>query len=79
MDEHERGSKDFIVRQLCAKKGDEVRIIHQLHYIAWPDHAVPASVKPLLEMVALARDIQPEDLPPLLVHCRFVNKFTYLI
>lgn len=33
----------------------------QFHYWAWPDHGVPALVRPLLDMVRLIRDCQASE------------------
>ena len=41
----------------------------QFHYWAWPDHGVPALVRPLLDMVRLIRDCQASETLPLLIHC----------
>ena len=47
----------------------EERTVCQFHYSAWPDHGIPAQVKPLLEMVRLIRDCQSSETLPVLVHC----------
>lgn len=53
-------------------EGDVVvleRTICQFHYTTWPDHGVPNSVQPILELVRLIREVQPADDKPILVHC----------
>lgn len=50
---------------LCAV----TRTVVQFHYWAWPDHGVPALVRPLLDMVRLIRDCQASETLPLLIHC----------
>lgn len=45
------------------------RTICQFHYTTWPDHGVPQSVQPLLELLYLVRDVQPAEDKPILVHC----------
>lgn len=45
------------------------RTICQFHYTTWPDHGVPDSVSPILELVRLVREVQPSEEKPLLVHC----------
>ena len=45
------------------------RTICQFHYTTWPDHGVPDSVSPILELVRLVREVQPTEDRPLLVHC----------
>ncbi|KAK3913474.1 Tyrosine-protein phosphatase non-receptor type 12 [Frankliniella fusca] len=47
----------------------EERTVCQFHYSAWPDHGVPPSVRPLLDMVRLVRDTQASETLPVLVHC----------
>jgi len=45
------------------------RTICQFHYTTWPDHGVPDSVGPILELVRLVREVQPTEEKPILVHC----------
>lgn len=45
------------------------RTICQFHYTTWPDHGVPNSVQPILELVKLVRNVQTSEDKPLLVHC----------
>lgn len=45
------------------------RTICQFHYTTWPDHGVPDSVHPILELVRLIREVQPDEDKPILVHC----------
>ncbi|XP_050721216.1 tyrosine-protein phosphatase non-receptor type 12-like isoform X2 [Eriocheir sinensis] len=47
----------------------EERTICQFHYVLWPDHGVPETVRPLLDMVRLVRDYQASETLPVLVHC----------
>ncbi|XP_023236807.1 uncharacterized protein DDB_G0283357-like isoform X1 [Centruroides sculpturatus] len=60
---------DFLVRTLKACWEDETRTICQFHYATWPDHGVPTSVQPILELVRLVRDCQASEALPVLVHC----------
>lgn len=45
------------------------RTICQFHYTTWPDHGVPDSVQPILELVRLIREVQLSEDKPILVHC----------
>lgn len=45
------------------------RTICQFHYTTWPDHGVPDSVQPILELVRLVREVQPAEDRPIVVHC----------
>ncbi|XP_071476318.1 uncharacterized protein [Diadema antillarum] len=65
----QRVTKDFMIRTLKATKDKEEKIFNQFHYTAWPDHGVPTSVGPILEMIKLVREYQPEEEPPIVVHC----------
>ncbi|GIY57192.1 tyrosine-protein phosphatase non-receptor type 12 [Caerostris darwini] len=60
---------DFLVRTLKACWESEERVICQFHYTTWPDHGVPNSVQPILELVRLIRDCQASEAVPVLVHC----------
>ncbi|XP_050721220.1 tyrosine-protein phosphatase non-receptor type 22-like isoform X3 [Eriocheir sinensis] len=65
---------DFIVRTLKINYitdggNSEERTICQFHYVLWPDHGVPETVRPLLDMVRLVRDCQASETLPVLVHC----------
>ncbi|XP_045621473.2 uncharacterized protein [Procambarus clarkii] len=65
---------DFMVRTLKIKYSfdsgkTEERTICQFHYVLWPDHGVPETVRPLLDMVRLVRDCQASETLPVLVHC----------
>lgn len=46
------------------------RTLKQLHYVTWPDHGVPDSIPPILEMLVEMRSIQAHDNPPIIIHCR---------
>ncbi|XP_054720691.1 uncharacterized protein LOC129230317 [Uloborus diversus] len=60
---------DFLVRTLRARWEGEERVLCQFHYTTWPDHGVPRSVQPILELVRLMRDCQASEAVPILVHC----------
>lgn len=60
---------DFLVRTFKVSADNEERTICQFHYTTWPDHGVPSSVQPILELVRLMRDVQSSESRPILVHC----------
>lgn len=60
---------DFLVRTFKVCADDEERTICQFHYTTWPDHGVPSSVHPIIELVRLMRDVQSTESRPILVHC----------
>lgn len=60
---------DFLLRTLRARCGPEERTLCQFHYWSWPDHGVPTSVGPIVDLVRLVRDCQASEALPVLVHC----------
>lgn len=46
------------------------RTLKQLHYMNWPDHGVPDSIPPILEMLQDMRVFQEQDDVPICIHCR---------
>ncbi|XP_069489467.1 tyrosine-protein phosphatase non-receptor type 22 isoform X2 [Ambystoma mexicanum] len=65
----ESSKPDYVIRTLNAKLDNENRIIYQFHYRNWPDHDVPASIDPILDMISEIRLYQPDDNIPICVHC----------
>ncbi|XP_071817069.1 uncharacterized protein [Apostichopus japonicus] len=61
--------RDYKERLLRAKKGNKEKDFHQFHYTAWPDHGVPDTVSPILELIQKARKLQPNEKTPIIVHC----------
>lgn len=51
----------------------EIRTVHQFHYKNWPDHDVPSSIDPILELISEIRCYQPDDSIPICIHCRWVS------
>ncbi|XP_070549929.1 tyrosine-protein phosphatase non-receptor type 12-like isoform X2 [Ptychodera flava] len=62
-------SQNVILREICGRKGNEERKIHQYHYNAWPDHGIPTSPLPIIKMMADVRQLQPHDDKPIVLHC----------
>jgi len=60
---------DFLVRTLKVTADSTERTVCQFHYQTWPDHGVPTSVHPILELVRLMRDVQASETRPILIHC----------
>ncbi|XP_041092103.1 tyrosine-protein phosphatase non-receptor type 22-like isoform X2 [Polyodon spathula] len=65
----EENKGDYVVRILKATLFNECRAIYQLHYVNWPDHGVPDSLDPILEMIWEMRSYQEHDDVPLCIHC----------
>ncbi|XP_006824308.1 tyrosine-protein phosphatase non-receptor type 12-like, partial [Saccoglossus kowalevskii] len=64
-----RLSQNVVVREICARKGDEQRKFTQFHYQAWPDHGIPSSSLPIINMIKAFRKLQPHDNIPIVIHC----------
>ncbi|XP_054159607.1 protein kinase 4-like [Oppia nitens] len=60
---------DFLVRTLKVTADSKDRTVCQFHYQTWPDHGVPNSVHPILELCRLMRDVQISETRPILIHC----------
>ncbi|XP_056414310.1 tyrosine-protein phosphatase non-receptor type 22 isoform X2 [Hyla sarda] len=60
---------DYVIKLLAVTYGNEIRIVHQIHYKNWPDHDVPSSVEYILQMIQDIRLLQRDDSPPICIHC----------
>ncbi|XP_003793907.1 tyrosine-protein phosphatase non-receptor type 22 isoform X1 [Otolemur garnettii] len=67
--EDEKRKSDYIIRTLKAEFNSETRTIYQFHYKNWPDHDVPSSIDPILELIWDVRSYQEDDSVPLCIHC----------
>ena len=54
-------------------------MVTQLQYTAWPDHDVPRSATPLIELNKTLRAVQGNRKQQLLVHCRYPKKYVLLV
>jgi protein tyrosine phosphatase len=61
--------EDVVLRNMVAEVDNEQLFVQQFHYTEWPDHGVPDTVDPILDMIQMVRDAQPGDEPPIVVHC----------
>lgn len=61
---------NMMLRDLViTKKNSKTRNVSQLHFMDWPDHGAPETYETILHLLKLARNKQPNDDAPLLVHC----------
>nr|AAH55377.1 Protein tyrosine phosphatase, non-receptor type 22 (lymphoid) [Mus musculus] len=67
--EAEKKKSDYKIRTLKAKFNNETRIIYQFHYKNWPDHDVPSSIDPILQLIWDMRCYQEDDCVPICIHC----------
>lgn len=67
--EAENRKSDYTIRTLKVKFNSETRTIYQFHYKNWPDHDVPASIDPILELIWDVRCYQADDRVPVCIHC----------
>jgi len=68
-------------KQVARKKKNQTALYHtgyfqvsrtlkQLHYVNWPDHGVPDSIPPILELLQDMRIYQDHEELPICIHCR---------
>ncbi|XP_020501661.3 tyrosine-protein phosphatase non-receptor type 22 isoform X2 [Labrus bergylta] len=60
---------DYLTRTLRLTHCNSSRTLKQLHYVNWPDHGVPDSIPPILDMLYEMRTEQPHDDVPICIHC----------
>lgn len=59
----------FVMRRMKVKSSQDEMLVTQLQYTAWPDHDVPKSAAPLLEMNKTLSSLQGNKKQPILIHC----------
>ncbi|KFP41803.1 Tyrosine-protein phosphatase non-receptor type 22, partial [Chlamydotis macqueenii] len=67
--EAEKKKNEYVIRTLKVTLNEEIRTVHQFHYVTWPDHDIPSSIDPILELTSEIRCYQPDDNVPICVHC----------
>ncbi|XP_065178943.1 tyrosine-protein phosphatase non-receptor type 12-like [Sycon ciliatum] len=65
----ESQADEISIRILDAEYQGEHRRIFQYHFQSWPDHGVPDSAQPIVDLIQIFRKEQPTNCPPILVHC----------
>ncbi|CAJ1084539.1 tyrosine-protein phosphatase non-receptor type 22 isoform X1 [Xyrichtys novacula] len=65
----EEAKGDYLTRTLRMSCHNSSRTLTQLHYINWPDHGVPDSIPPILDMLHEMRLEQAHDDIPVCIHC----------
>uniref|UniRef100_G1K8B8 protein-tyrosine-phosphatase n=1 Tax=Anolis carolinensis TaxID=28377 RepID=G1K8B8_ANOCA len=68
--EAEEKRSDYVIRILKVKlNGSEIRTVYHFHYKHWPDHDVPSSIDPILQLIEEMRCYQGHGDAPICVHC----------
>ncbi|KAM9752133.1 tyrosine-protein phosphatase non-receptor type 22 [Menidia menidia] len=65
----EENNGDYLTRTLRLTYCNCARTLKQLHYVNWPDHGVPDSIPPILDMLYEMRTYQDHDEIPICIHC----------
>ncbi|XP_022050898.1 tyrosine-protein phosphatase non-receptor type 22 isoform X1 [Acanthochromis polyacanthus] len=65
----EENKGDYLSRTLRLTYRNSSRTLKQLHYVNWPDHGVPDSIPPILDMLNEMRSHQAHDDIPICIHC----------
>uniref|UniRef100_A0A672GUH7 protein-tyrosine-phosphatase n=1 Tax=Salarias fasciatus TaxID=181472 RepID=A0A672GUH7_SALFA len=66
----EENKGDYLMRTLRMTHRNCSRTLKQLHYVNWPDHGVPDSIPPILDMLHDMRSFQAHEDVPICIHCR---------
>ena len=68
--ESESHLPDFILRTFVLRLGDSEKRVRHYYYLLWPDMGIPASTDYMLRFVdTVRRDIKPDLIGPIVVHC----------
>ncbi|GCB67707.1 hypothetical protein scyTo_0005185 [Scyliorhinus torazame] len=67
--EEEKAKPEYIIRTLKVQFQNINRTVYQLHYVNWPDHGIPTSIDPILELIKDMRNYQSHDDIPICIHC----------
>ncbi|XP_064861541.1 tyrosine-protein phosphatase non-receptor type 12-like isoform X3 [Oncorhynchus nerka] len=65
----EESKGDYVSRNLRVTYRNWSRTLRQLHYINWPDHGVPDTIPPILELLQEMRAYQAHEDVPICIHC----------
>ncbi|KAK6303352.1 hypothetical protein J4Q44_G00258060 [Coregonus suidteri] len=65
----EESKGDYVSRNLRVTYRNWSRNLRQLHYINWPDHGVPDTIPPILELLQEMRSYQAHEDIPICIHC----------
>ncbi|KAJ8257412.1 hypothetical protein GJAV_G00185320 [Gymnothorax javanicus] len=60
---------DYLTRILTVSYCNSSRTLWHLHYVNWPDHGIPTSIPPIIELLREMRSYQEHDDVPICIHC----------
>lgn len=60
---------DFVIRTFEISVRKQKRELKQYHYLTWPDHGTPKCTAPVVKFLKKARNFQPKNEAPIIVHC----------
>ncbi|XP_077191057.1 tyrosine-protein phosphatase non-receptor type 22 isoform X2 [Paroedura picta] len=68
--EAEEKRNEYTIRTLKVNlNGNEIRTVYHFHYKNWPDHDVPSSIDPILQLIWESRTYQANGDAPICIHC----------
>ncbi|XP_066191736.1 tyrosine-protein phosphatase non-receptor type 22 [Sylvia atricapilla] len=67
--EAEEKRNEYVIRTLKVTLNEVTRTIYHFHYKNWPDHHIPSSIEPILQLIRDIRCYQPDDRVPVCIHC----------
>ncbi|KAG1961515.1 tyrosine-protein phosphatase non-receptor type 22 isoform X2 [Pimephales promelas] len=67
--ESDENKGEYLIRTLKVTCKQVSRTLKQLHYVNWPDHGVPDSIPPILELLQDMRIYQDHEELPICIHC----------
>ncbi|XP_051517082.1 tyrosine-protein phosphatase non-receptor type 22-like isoform X2 [Myxocyprinus asiaticus] len=67
--ESDENKEEYVSRTLKVTFKKESRTLKQLHYVNWPDHGVPDSIPPILQLLQDMRIYQDHEDVPICIHC----------
>ncbi|XP_071851434.1 uncharacterized protein [Apostichopus japonicus] len=61
---------DYVIRKLFVVQFEESRVVHQFHFISWPDMGTPKQPTPLITFAQHVKQMHgTEETTPMVVHC----------
>jgi protein tyrosine phosphatase len=61
--------QDIIIREMLISHGGTDRIIHQVHFMGWPDNSVPTLYDGFNRLIRASNIFMRDDRGPMTIHC----------